>query len=258
MMAAILMATAKEFSLIEQREEKIKEAISKAENEDTLQSLLEQRKQLLQAKNQIFANQPWTMILFEEIEDHRGNLLLLKDLLITTYRNHSSLIDSQLDGDSIEITSNAEQLSDHIYTEIQSPITQAATQLLERIPYRVHRYRSDRKALFAHDVIQQQTLKYLKDVQDDGALTAYDEWINQTNAHTDIAKATGAILVCQAGAWVAIPVAAFSSIATTLNQMSSKQALLKGAAFGLNSYLQYDLYDNAKLLELLLSVGLQL
>ena len=270
-MTAILMATAIEFFLIEKREEKIKEEISKmeekiskaeeetskAENEATLQSLLKQREQLLQAKNQTFANQPWTMILFEEIEDHKENLLPLKEILMTIYRNHSSLIESQLNGDSIEIASNAEQLSDHIYTDLQPPIIQAATQLLERIPYRVHRYRSDRTALFAHDVIQQQTLKYLKDVQDDDASDAYDEWTNQTNAHptTDIAIAAGAIFICRAGAGVAIPIAALFSIADALNQMSFKQALLRDAIFGLNSYLQYDSYNNAGLLEFLLSVG---
>ncbi len=252
-MTAILIATAIEFSLIEQREKTIKEEISEAEDDETLQFLSQQIKQIMQDKNQIFAKQPWTMILFEQVLDHRKNPSPLKDLIMTIYTNHSSLINSQLHDNSIEIRS----AEDHIYTEIQPLLTQAATQLLKKIPHRVNRYRGDIKALFVHDVIQQQTLNHLKDVQDNNALTAYDEWINQSNIHlsSNIAIDAGKLLICRTGALVAIPIAALFSILDILNKMSFKQALLKGATFGLNSYLQYDLYNNPGLSEFLLSVG---
>ena len=255
MMMTTLLTTAVELFFIEKKEQSIereKQVIERTVlgvEDDMDSSLLErmqvQSQQLMEARNQIFINQPWTMILFEQVSDQP----VLKDLIIIAYQKHSSTGDIYLASNSMEVVENTKELLDHIYEEIQPVLTKSSEQMLERISNRVHNYRSNRKALFVHDLVQQQTLRYLKNVEDNEALAAYDEFLHQRGADSlfDMIVTAGAFMMCHVNKklWITVALTFFSQvIVNILDKAAFKEALFKGVTFGLNSYLQYDLYDS--------------
>ena len=256
-MTIILLDTAIKLSLIEQREENIKQSILDAENPD--QHLLEKMQQVMRDKSQIFANQSWAMILFEEVGDHRGNTLLLKDLIMKIYKDHLSLGDIDPEDDLISFSEKAQEFLDHIHTEIQPSLHQVSQRVLEMISGRVDLYRSKRTTLFVHDLIQQETLKYLEEAQDNDVLTAYNEFINQRSRPVTVggvAIAAGRLLICNMSRVVSVSSAILIAAAGILDSVSLKQTFYRGVIFGLNNYLQYDLYDNADFSEFVINASL--
>ena len=181
----MLLDTAIKLSLIEsieteQENKSIGQDTSDIENSEDIDSL-NQLLEVMGYRNQVFANQSWTMILFEEVSDNKGNTLLLKDLIMRAYTKQIYKDHLSLRKDDLTAAERFNDLLDHVYTEIQSSLNQASLQVLRYISGRVHLYRSKRKTLFVHDLVQQKALKYLEDVQDHAALAAYNEFINQTS-----------------------------------------------------------------------------
>ena len=240
-MTHILLDTAIKLSFIESIET---EQEKKSTEQDT--SGTDNSNQLLEVmgyKNQVFANQSWTMILFEEVSDNKGDTLLLKDLIMQICDCEDLSPD-----DLTELAEISSQLLDHIHTKIQPSLGQASRQVLRYISGRVNLYRSKGKTLFVHDLVQQKTLKYLEDVQDHAALTAYNEFINQTSqpvTAANIAMVTGGFLICNIGRILSVPIAIMGTAANALDPSSLKQTFYRGAIFDLNSYWQYDQYDNS-------------
>ena len=141
-MTAILLDTAIKLSLIEQKKKNIEQVILDIENSQhdlanetpgVKQNVLDRENldQLLlkemRDKSQVFANQSWTMILFEEVLDDKGNTLLLKDLIIQVYKDYLSLVHIDLEDDQLAERSN--ELLDHIHIEIQSSLDQASRRM---------------------------------------------------------------------------------------------------------------------------------
>ena len=91
-------------------------------------------------------------------------------------------------------------------------------------------------------------MKYLEEVQDHAALTAYNEFINQISqpvTAADIAMAAGSLLICSISRTLSVPVVIMTTAASVLDSSSLKQTFYEGAIFDLNSYWQYDQYDNS-------------
>ena len=67
---------------------------------------------------------------------------------------------------------------------------------------------------------------------------------------------TGALLICNIGRILSVPVAIMTVAADTLDSSSLKQTFYRGAIFGLNSYWQYDQYDNADFSDFIIDASL--
>ena len=228
--------------------------------EDFLEELLEIRASLMRSKSQFFEDQPWAMILFEEIEGQNG--LLLKDFIVARYHHYLQTRDVYLADHSFDYISqeirNIEAILDDLYNDIQPVVDQISNRVLERISYQVHRYRTHRQSLLNHDLILYQVEKDLEEV-DREALEAYQGLIQEkeeivTSSMASIAIATGAIVACWLSRKVAIPVATIFSATGFLDQASFKNALFNGAFFGLNSFSQYEMIHSPSLMEISFSM----
>ena len=197
--------------------------------EDLYEELRHLTELQLQAKDRLFTDQPWAMILFEEVvwEGQRLNIRShLKNLLQARDR------DIYLGNDLSVKEEAADELWDQINREIQPLLMEASRQKLGKISHLVSLYRSQMKALFDHNLIQDQVTNYLDELGDEEALDAYRTYRNiieeKSSSFDSLATVGGAILICSLGKLWAIPAALAFESANLFNQAALRNSLYRG------------------------------
>ena len=283
MMMLALIATSKELDLIEFHQKIIKDAISALENNEGSNDLRDIQNQLIsdlinlsfsnaeeendpylrittqedmhkeldrlmrlqvQAKDRLFIGQPWAMILFEEVM-WEGQRLNIRSHLKNLLQRRDS--DIYLGNDLSIKADEAEELWDQINREIQPLLMEASRQKLRRISHLVSLYRSQLRALFHHNLIQEQVINYLDELGDEEALDAYRTYRNiiegKASSFNNLATAGGAILICSLGKLWAVPAALAFKSANLADQAALRNSLYKGVFFGLNSFSQTQIIE---------------
>ncbi len=300
---ATIIATARQLSLIEEKQKNVEEAITEVESinsfedpediqnnlisilitssldasednnnphlkidtpEDLRKALLEIKDSWMIFKSQLLKDQPGAMILFEDVEDQNGNHLLLKDFIVARYnhylypKNEDIYLPNHFLDDISQDIGNIEAIKDDIYDDIQPLIEHISNKVLKRVPYLVHRYRSNRQSLLNHDFVVDQVKKDLERV-DPEVLEAYQGLVQRkeesiTPSMANIAMATSTVAVCWVGRPVAISATVASSLTGFLDQASFKEALFKGVMFGLNSFSQYEVIHSSNPFNIISSI----
>ena len=242
MLITALIGLSQQLERIESELESIERAYTKQEDEQQKGELIGLASSLLQAKDGLFADWPWAMILYKPVEQG-GETRPLKEHLLTLLKDFEANTDS-----------DPEKSFDRLERETRPLLEQVSHEALKHISHTIHLYRTHPQKLLAHNLVREQTRAFLEELQDHKALevlrhlTGETEEIEEGLSPLDLAFVTGAVGICYfGGRLLALPIALAVAASNTLGDLSSKELLWKGAIFGLNNLSQYEMADSTSL-----------